>query len=90
LVFEDTREESTLDCLKSKHIFLFINDDDSTQAIASEKASQYLNAVAIFNCRRNSEICSSLGITKFPTWVVEAQGIQGDITQEQLIEFAGC
>ena len=89
LVFEEAQEESALACIQSKHIFLFINDDDSTKAIASQKID-YVNVITIFNCRRNSALCSSLGITSFPTWVVDSQGIQGDLTQEQLVEFAGC
>ena len=90
LVFEEVREESLIDCITGKNIFLFIDADDSTEAIVSVGLDEYVDAIAIFNCRRNSDMCSSIGITNFPTWVIEGRGMQGSITEKDFITFVGC
>lgn len=90
LVFDEVKEESFSECLNSKKIFLIINGEDSTQAIQNIALHEYLNHIEIFNCARNNEICDSIGIFSFPTWIIENKVITGDITREHLITFSGC
>lgn len=90
LVFEEFRKESLADCLRSKNIFLFINTEDSTRVIKAVELGEYISYSTIFNCVRNSEVCSSLGITNFPTWIIDDTVLHGDITREKLIEVSGC
>jgi hypothetical protein len=84
---EDTAFE---DCLKEKDITLYINSEDSSETLRKNRLIDYLDSVKIFNCARDNSICVTKGISSFPTWIINEDKIQRDISVSDLAQSSGC
>lgn len=77
-------------CLKEKTIFVYINSNNPEETLGNFEIKEYLENINIFNCLRDKEYCNSKSINYFPTWFIEGEKIEGDISLEVLTEASGC
>jgi hypothetical protein len=78
------------DCLESKNINLYINSRDSSEVLRNLEARSILSKVKITNCYINQRLCSSNRVTGFPAWQIDGELFFGDLSEEKILELAGC
>jgi hypothetical protein len=77
-------------CLVNQDIILYINSEDSSKTLKEIKNFDYLTDIKFFNCLKNQEKCISEEITTFPSWVINNNKIERDISVKELSEISGC
>lgn len=77
-------------CLKEKGIFLYINANDPSETLKNIQVNEFLEEIKITNCLRNSQLCLDNGITSFPTWIIDNNKIEKDISLLELSSLSGC
>lgn len=86
-------------CLKQKEIALYLNSNDIQMTLAEmqlnnpelhKPMSDHLQSIKIFNCMENNELCKKININSFPTWIINSNKIQRDISEKELIQYSGC
>jgi hypothetical protein len=88
-VSED-KDKDFKDCLKKQDIVLYLNTNDIVISYDSIILKDYLEDFEIFNCMRNNQLCAGRGINSFPTWIINENQIERDISFEELVELSGC
>ena len=86
----DETENKFYDCLKEKNITLYINTDNITTTIDQIETKDTLEYVRVFNCIENGEFCDNQRITSFPTWIINNNKIEKDISLQELIKYSEC
>jgi hypothetical protein len=84
------KDKAFNDCLKENDITLFINSEDVSSTLNNIKEKNYLDSVKEFNCLRNKQICLEKGIISFPTWIINNNKIEKDISVSELSEITKC
>jgi hypothetical protein len=77
-------------CINSKDIVLYINSNNPSDTLKDEKTFEYLRDIKIMNCFRDNQNCVENGVNSFPTWIIEKNKIERDISVAELSEFSGC
>jgi hypothetical protein len=81
-------EEDSLDlCLEKNDIVLYINSMDSKNDLKKIINFEYLNNIKIINCYRNNNCPDNL---EYPSWIINGQKINKDITFDELIALTKC
>jgi hypothetical protein len=91
-VFSDAveKDKEFIECLNEKEVSLYINSKDIDLSLEKIKAKDFLEGVNIFNCYRNNLFCVEQGVGVFPSWIIEKQKINRDITIYELADLSGC
>lgn len=77
-------------CLSEKNIILYINTENPDVTLKEIKLNEYLSSIKIFNCLRNNDLCQEKNINNFPTWIIDDNKIENDISLEELKEYSKC
>ena len=77
-------------CLDEKDILLYVNTNNLAQTLRTIELIDYLEYVEITNCLRDNQNCLEKNINSFPTWIIEDNIINRDITLEKLSELSEC
>jgi len=77
-------------CLNEKDVTLYIQSADSTKTLSKIKAFDYLENVNIINCAGNNQPCLDNQISTFPTWRIDQNKINNDISVVELSRNSGC
>lgn len=90
LSISDPKQDNFESCLKEKDIALYINTENIAETLKEVGLGNYLKDFKIMNCLRNNQVCSEKGISFFPTWIIENNKIERDISISELTKFSGC
>lgn len=77
-------------CIRTQDIELYINSDNPSEVITTISLKRYLDIIKIKNCFKYDTECLKLGINKFPSYKINDKIIEQDLTEEELVNFAGC
>lgn len=89
-VLDGSNESKFVECLKTKELKLYINSQDTDEALKNTGLVDYLQYFEMQNCFINNLPCLDGEITNFPTWVIDNKKISGDISYSELAEYSGC
>ncbi|MEK6936430.1 MAG: hypothetical protein AABW67_06600 [Nanoarchaeota archaeon] len=76
-------------CLQEQDIILYINTNN-LQSLKEIQLFDYLQYFKMINCFGNNKICLDNGISSFPSWVINKNKIEKDISLDELKEISGC
>jgi hypothetical protein len=89
--FIDEENKNDLElCLEEKAIGLYLNSENIPETLNNIVLKDYLNQVEIVNCARNNDLCIVNNINVFPTWIINNQKVEKDITLKELKEYSDC
>lgn len=77
-------------CLKEQDITLYINTENIANALRNIQLIEELKNFKIKNCLGDNEECLGKGLNSFPTWIINNNKIERDISFEELSEYSGC
>jgi len=77
-------------CLREKEITLYVNTNDISKTLGNIGVQNYLEDIKIINCLRDNQVCLEKNIDSFPSWIIEDNIIQGDISIEKISELSKC
>ena len=77
-------------CLSEQDIVLYINSGDAYKTLEDIETKEYLTYVRIMNCVNNNDFCLDKGIKSFPSWIINNQKFEGDVSISELSGFSGC
>jgi len=77
-------------CLEEKDITLYINSENPAKTLRKIELIDYLRDIKIFNCLRNNQVCLDKGVGAFPTWIINKNKIEKDISISELSGLSGC
>jgi len=80
LVSADTKEDDFEICLKEQDITIYINTNNPSSTIKNIQLIDYLDYFEIKNCFRNNEECIGMGVDSFPTWIINKNKINEDVS----------
>jgi hypothetical protein len=87
---ESSLDDDFRDCLDSKDIQLYINSKESYETLKKIYLYSYLSNVKIMNCEKNIDYCIIKGIDTFPTWVINGEKIEKDLSMIEFSSYSGC
>lgn len=76
-------------CLQEQDITLYINMID-IRSLKEIKLFDYLQDFKMINCFGDNKICLDNGISSFPSWIINKNKIEKDISLNELKEISGC
>lgn len=82
------QDSSFVDCLKKQDIQLYINSENTNQALEATGLTDYLEAVKIHNCNTDATSCTNLGISS-TQWMINNQKVQIQ-SADDLAKYTGC
>jgi hypothetical protein len=77
-------------CIRQKEVVLYINTNNPSQILGNLQVVSSLNHIKIKNCYNAKSECDSLGLSKFPSWIINGQKVEGDINEDILAKYSGC
>ena len=77
-------------CLEEQDITLYINTKDSTITLRKIHLADYLRVASIVNCFENNQVCIDNNVNSFPTWVINEERVEKDISLLELSKFSDC
>jgi hypothetical protein len=77
-------------CLSEKDITLYINTANTANTLKNIQLIDYLDSIKITNCISNNNPCLNKDISSFPSWIINENKLNKDITLEELKQFSGC
>jgi hypothetical protein len=83
-------EKNFKDCLDKNNIVLYINTDDASETLELINLNNYLDNIKIFNCLKNKQSCIENEISLFPTWIINENKVEKDISILELEKLSGC
>lgn len=86
----ETKEDSFESCLKEQQINLYINTDESAKTLKKIILFNYLQYFQITNCLNNNQGCLENSVNSFPTWIINEDSINRDISLQELKELTRC
>lgn len=86
----ESKEDSFASCLKEQEISLYINTDKSAKTLKNIILFDYLQYSQITNCLSNNQECLKNNVNSFPTWIINRNKIDRDISLQELKEISGC
>jgi hypothetical protein len=84
------KDDDFKDCLLNKNIKLFINTNDVLITLKSLNTYEFLDSFLITNCNSIQQNCFESGINSFPTFIINGNIINKDITVQELSEYSLC
>lgn len=91
--FSVSQEERLSDfenCLKEQKITLYINTNNAAETFRKMELVDYLHYFKIKNCLTDNSVCINEGINLFPSWDINGNKIERDISILELSKFSGC
>ena len=86
----EVKEDSFATCLKEQEISLYINSNYAAETLKKTMLFDYLQYFQIRNCFSNNKECLDNNIDSFPTWIINNNKIEKDISLSELKEVSGC
>ena len=77
-------------CLEKQDIRLYINSENTDEALKNTGLVQYMEYFKIQNCFRNNQPCIENGIAEYPGWIINNKKITGAISEPELAQYSGC
>jgi hypothetical protein len=77
-------------CLKEKDITLFINTDNAKETLKNVQLADYRDSIKIKNCLRDNQFCQERGINSFPSWIINGNKVDKDISLDEIKDLSGC
>ena len=77
-------------CISEQSITLYVNTGNTKETLYKIQAKQQLKNIKIKNCYLDKTECENQEIKTFPTWMINNEKIQRDITEQELIKISGC
>ena len=77
-------------CLRDRDVRLYLNSNDAANSLRSSRVVDFLDEVEIFNCLRDNQKCLGDGVDEFPTWIIDREMVERDISIYELADFSGC
>ena len=88
--FSISTEDSDFNsCLQGQDITLYINTNN-LQSLKDIQLFDYLQDFKMINCFGDNKICLENEISSFPTWIINKNKIENDISLSELKEISGC
>jgi hypothetical protein len=87
---QDIESEKALSCLTNSEITLFISNNQELEQISYLQINEYLEHIMIIDCSNQKEICSKENIKVYPTWKINKNKIEKNISEQELLEYSGC
>ena len=87
---EESKQSDFEKCLIEKDIKLYINSADSYETISKMSVKDNINKISIKNCLNDNRDCIEKNINNFPTWIIDGERFEEDLTDSKLIELSGC
>jgi len=76
-------------CLKAQDITLYVNTNN-LQSLKDIKLFDYLQDFKMINCFGDNKICLENGVSSFPSWIINKNKFDKDISLNELKEISGC
>ena len=89
-VADESKESDFNLCLKEQDITLYINTENIANTLNGIQVFDELKNFKIKNCLRDNKECLEKGVVSFPTWIINNNKIDRDISFEELSEYSGC
>jgi len=86
----ESEEDSFASCLKEQEINLYINTNEPAKTLKEIILFDYLQYFHIINCLDNNQECLKNNVNSFPTWIINKNKINKDISFDELSEYSGC
>lgn len=86
----ESKEDSLASCLKEQEIILYINTNGPAETLKKIILFDYLQYFQIINCLNNNQECLKNNIDSFPTWVINNNKINRDISFDELSKYSEC
>lgn len=77
-------------CLMKQNLALYINSSDTDNTIKNSGVVDYIQFFIIKNCLNNNQPCGDNNVATFPTWIINGNKIEGDLTINKLSALTGC
>jgi hypothetical protein len=77
-------------CLMKQQLTLYINTSDTDSFIKNSGMVSYIQFFKIKNCLSNNKPCLDNNIEKFPTWIINENIVDGEISLHQLSLATSC
>jgi len=89
-IYEGSSKNQFDNCLKQQDITLYINSNYIPETLSQTKMGEKLQYIKIFNCLDNNQFCLDKNINSFPTWIINTNKINKDISISELSKYSGC
>lgn len=86
----EPKENAFESCLKGYGVNLYINTDETGETLKDIILFDSLQYFQITNCLNNNQECLNNDINSFPTWMINNNKINRDISLQELKELTGC
>lgn len=86
----ESKEDNLASCFKEQEISLYINTDEPAKTLKKIILFDYLQYFQITNCLNNNQECLKNNVNSFPTWIINENKIDRDISFNELSEYSGC
>lgn len=83
-------ENEIKECFENKEIILYINSENPSEEINDLELIKNIKYIKIVNCFINPNICEEKEINSFPTWIINKEKLNKEISFEELSEFNKC
>ena len=90
LVSEESKQSDFEKCLIEKDIELYINSANSYETLNRMNVKDNLDKISIKNCLNDNMYCLEKNVTNFPTWIINGEKFERDLTDRELGEISGC
>ena len=77
-------------CLESQSITLYINSEKTSATLKNIWTLDFLENVNIVNCFRDNVPCMKAGVEIFPTWIINENKVERDISVFELADYSYC
>lgn len=84
------KEDGFVSCLKDQEISLYINTEGTAKTLKKLILFDYLQYFQITNCLNNNQECLKNNVDSFPTWIINENKINRDLSFDELSESSGC
>ena len=76
-------------CLQEQDITLYVNTNN-LQSLKDIQLFDYLQYFKMINCFGDNKICLENEVNSFPTWIINKNRFEKDISLSELKEISGC
>ncbi len=89
-IVEEPKDNDFDLCLEEQDITLYVNTEDLAKTLKDIQLVNELDNIKIKNCLRDNEECLGRGVASFPTWIINSNKIDRDISFGELTKYSGC